>query len=288
MVGVDSAGPFVPTDAMCDSLISDGYVIIDGLFADKDFHTFTSSARELFKQPDSTRHLAKGPFDSGFHPIGRSKMRDGGVPNYVESWMFDCSAGSQNTDYLTPQATQSMVSMGVALKSAATSLMGKLDSRFEFLSPLAQSAQTQGTRYLILRYPAFTDAPRGARRQGWHADSGYVSVLPAASSRGLVIESGGQVRWLDLGEDECLVMAGEALQVATEGRIQALRHTVEGHNEAGECLPERFSAVYFAVPQKASRLGLVSGEKSISSEEQSEKYFRPIFGSDALHEREVK
>src|SRR6476620_2458288 len=118
---------FEPSEEMCDRLISHGFVVVKGPLSASAFKTFVSSVQELFEQSWRPEVTALGPFDSGFHPLGRSKMREGPVPNFVESWMFDCARTGPTDAFLSDTATASLVSMGVSLKTVATSFMKRLD-----------------------------------------------------------------------------------------------------------------------------------------------------------------
>lgn len=95
----------------------------------------------------------------------------------------------------------------------------------EAAAPLVDAAQHEPLheQLKVIHYPGSTATLQGV---GAHTDSGYLALIVADGVRGLQLHDGVAFADVDVAAGNLIVLAGRALQAATNGATHAAVHRV--------------------------------------------------------------
>ena len=121
-------------------------------------------------------------------------------------------------------------------------------------SPLPECLSQQHSLCRILNYPALTgNEQAGAIRAAEHEDINFLTLLPAATTRGLEIKLDG-FGWVPVEAEpgDFIVNVGDMLQELTDGTLPSTTHRVV--NPEGSDNSRRMTAPVFIHPQRSLQL----------------------------------
>lgn len=234
--------------ALVKTLRTNGIVVLKGALPPEEHAKAMQSVRKLFSLPKETKqaYSSTEPFSPGFGAFGRSRARDTGVPNSLESW--DISL--EGPDGIPPEANECwrpIVALNNRLRSIVEQTLSTIEAELN-TDGLLNLLTTDRRGIHLLHYPAeLARTHPKSRRQSTHYDVSLLTALPAASQPGLAAQLGGKMRPIQVGTCDVVIQAGLALQLVTGGHIPASLHTVE--TEPKNPI-DRDAIVFFGVPQR--------------------------------------
>ena len=265
-------------------------VLVDGAFPGGTARRMHDLLERLFALPleEKLRYPSSGTMQPGFAPMGHARALDTGIPNLLETWLVP-----EERQDLWPSAMveewRTTLSFKRALRRVAVDVLRALETALgcrpeELVAPLHETGFLR-----FYHYPPVSGPPLdGARRQSKHCDMSVVTLLPAASARGLEIcDARGLWHPIDVGEEQCLVQTGHLLTRMTGDRLPACLHTVEIYPEdAGSIrystpffLPTAPEAIISVLPPFQAEAG--HRYPPATAAEISRDYFSRIFGNVA-------
>lgn len=207
----------------------------------------------------------------GFTPFRTEQAAGQKLKNLMRFWHIRSLKQCQNLGYdpmfpdsLVPQFGPTMLELFGLLEEMALNLLGDLDLYLGPESPGLRDMAIGGASVLRnIHYPIVGDrGASGAMRSFWHEDINFITLLIAATKRGLiVIDREGNKHPVMEEPGEIVVDGGDMLQLATGGRLtkdwrlkggrfRASTHGVENPNlEDGEEDTDRNSMPFFVHPR---------------------------------------
>ena len=139
----------------------------------------------------------------GFAPMGHARALDTGIPNLLETWLVPEEPQGRWPPAMLEE-WQTTLRFKRALRRVAVDVLRALETALgcrpeELVAPLHETGFLRFYHYPPVSGPP----PDGARRQSKHCDMSVVTLLPAASARGLEIcDARGLWHPINVGEEQ--------------------------------------------------------------------------------------